>query len=443
MIKAKLVKPIPKYIEKQIRSIDKIENYKNIKLRFYSYLTKMQGELVKITVAVKNNRDGSIMIKQVAVHGVDSKIALVRDMEYCYLGIYAYKVGWFQEGYKYPHGRPQYNDGVWHEVESKYYDPVTRVINEEYALTLKEYKYSGLEYANCYCPILYLKLYKEFPQLEYMAKLGLYSIGTSKTILKLVGKDKKFIKWLIQNKEQLRGKYYYSDVIIKAYKTKRPLKVLQKERKMKYRFSKDGVFHLIKEKLSQENTQKLMYYLEENFIPSSSYYDYFNACEHLNIDMTEEKNLIPHDFRYWHDLRIDQYYTQKALLDAEEKKTMYTKFSKIANKYINLEHDKRSAYVCIIAKSPEELLKESNILHHCVGHSNYDKRFIREESLIFFIRPKESLETPFVTLEYSLAKHEVLQCRGEHNSRPSEEVLHYVNKIWLPHANKQIKRIAA
>ena len=41
---------------------------------------------------------------------------------------------------------------------------------------------------------------------------------------------------------------------------------------------------------------------------------------------------------------------------------------------------------------------------------NYDQRFIREESLIFFIRKKEQPDTPLVTLEYSLRNHKVLQC---------------------------------
>ena len=74
---------------------------------------------------------------------------------------------------------------------------------------------------------------------------------------------------------------------------------------------------------------------------------------------------------------------------------------------------------------------------------NYDQRFIREESLIFFIRKKEQPDTPLVTLEYSPRSHKVLQCCGEHDHKPSEDILHYVNKIWLPYANRTIKQIAA
>lgn len=444
MIKKEFIKPIPKYIEKKIIALDKKATYPTKNLRFFTYLSKMKGELVKITVALKNNRNGKLMMKQVAVHGVDSDICLVKDLEYCYLGIYAYKFGWYTEGYKYAGNvRPRYNDGVWYDAPYKYYDPYGKMVNMEYALTFKKYKYSALQYANCYNPIDYLRLYKQYPQLEYMVKLGFYSIGKSKMILRQVGKDKQFIRWLIDHKQEINAKFYYADVILRAYKTKRPLEELQREKKLTFKFCKDDIYKRIKRRISPEYATKLMYYIDENNMGSSSYRDYYGACEFLGLDMTKEKNLFPHDFKRWHDIRIDQYKTKKALMDAEERKEFYAQFGEIAKKYMAMEHSKRSAFVCIIAKSPLDLKNESRILHHCVGSFNYDQKFVDEKTLIFFIRPKESPETPFVTVEYSLSDHKILQCRGEHNCSPSKDVMHYVNKVWLPYANKQIQQIAA
>ena len=68
--------------------------------------------------------------------------------------------------------------------------------------------------------------------------------------------------------------------------------------------------------------------------------------------------------------------------------------------------------------------------------------FAREESLIFFIRHIDDINTPFVTVEYSLKKKQILQCYGESNTRPSEDVLEYLNKKWLPYTKKQLKKIA-
>lgn len=108
-----------------------------------------------------------------------------------------------------------------------------------------------------------------------------------------------------------------------------------------------------------------------------------------------------------------------------------------------MQHNKRSAFICVIARSPADLIREGELMHHCVGRMQYDVRFAQEESLIFFVRMKEQPDKPLVTLEYSLKTHRVLQCYATHNTKPDENVLHYVNKIWLPYANKTLKQIAA
>ena len=49
------LRPIPKYIQKQIKKQDLLEcPAQKGPTRFYAYLTTIQKELVKVTVAVKN-----------------------------------------------------------------------------------------------------------------------------------------------------------------------------------------------------------------------------------------------------------------------------------------------------------------------------------------------------------------------------------------------------
>ena len=189
--------------------------------------------------------------------------------------------------------------------------------------------------------------------------------------------------------------------------------------------------------------ERLFDYVAEKHTNPHTYLDYLKACQNLGLDMSEEKNRFPHDFKRWHDIRIDQYAAKKAMEDAEKRKELYAQFAAVAEKYLSLQHAKRSAFICVIARSPADLIREGEALHHCVGRMNYDQRMVREESLIFFVRAKESPDIPLVTLEYSPRSHKVLQCYGEHDHKPSEDILHYVNKIWLPYANRTIKQIAA
>lgn len=55
------IKPIPKYLIERIRKADR-ESYlaQDGHVRFYAYLTKNEGELVKMTVAVKKVCNGTV-----------------------------------------------------------------------------------------------------------------------------------------------------------------------------------------------------------------------------------------------------------------------------------------------------------------------------------------------------------------------------------------------
>ena len=80
-MKIEKIKPIPKYIAEKIKKLDdEMNREKPGMTRYYSYLTKNDGELVKVTVAVKYYRN-KWLYKQVAVHGIHSKDCFVKDME--------------------------------------------------------------------------------------------------------------------------------------------------------------------------------------------------------------------------------------------------------------------------------------------------------------------------------------------------------------------------
>ena len=97
----------------------------------------------------------------------------------------------------------------------------------------------------------------------------------------------------------------------------------------------------------------------------------------------------------------------------------------------------------MIPRSVDDLVHEGEYLNHCVGRMNYDQKMAREETLIFFVRNNDNPVTPFVTVEYSLRSHQVLQCYGYHDTKPDDKVLSFVRNKWLPFANKQVKQIQA
>lgn len=436
------IKPIPKYMIERIRKAEETNPWRNSgHTRFYSYLTKNDGELVKITVACKNKLDSPRWrCKQVIVHGIHSKDCFLKDIVFHFMGNYS--VGWFEQGLQ--KCRKWYESEDWGLQDDKYFNIYCPVLNIEYILKLPEYRYSAIDRYR-YCDTFkYLRLYEKYPQAEMLVKFGLSEYATSVQILRKVGKDKRFRKWLINRRNEIRYGGYYIGTLLIAYKTGKPFEQVQKlESEKKSFYRQDGYKNIKGLFKTDKEVTEFMEYISAQNTNLSSYSDYLYACNYLGLDMTLPKNTLPHNFKRWHDIRIDEYHTAKALKDAEERKALYAKFASVAEKYLPLQKDDKNTFVIVIARSPQDLIREGDILHHCVGRMNYDQKFAREESLIFFVRNIAEPDTPFVTLEYSLKNRKVLQCYGEHDTKPDDSVMEFVNKKWLPFANKQLKKIQA
>ena len=438
------IRPIPQSILKEIYKRDlKIDPWQTSIVRYYAYLAIWKKELVKVTVAVSTIQNKHWAYKQVAVHGIHTPICLVRDIEYNYFG-FGYRVGWYAEELQAQ--QKPFEDGRWHTADKKYYDPYAELINRSVIAKLPEYKYSAYQYYKGRDIISYLRIYEKYPQTEYLLKLGLGAYAENLSLLKKIAKDKVFCKWFIRHRNEIAlpwGNAYNVTTITQAYKTGLPLKEVAHYLFRKRQFEREAGTLPIRELFKGWELKKYFDYVEKQDIFDRLYLDYLNACKHLNVDMTLKQNLFPKDFQRWHDIRIAQYAEQKAIEQANKDLELTKKLADVAQKYMPLQHNKRSAYICVIAQSPADLIREGETLHHCVGRMCYDLRMVNEESLIFFIRTKAQPEKPFVTLEYSLKTHKVLQCYGIRNSKPNDETLHYVNKIWLPYANKTIKQIVA
>ena len=436
-MKIEKIKPIPKYIERKIKAIDATYPVRG-RTRFYAYLTKNDGELVKVTVAVKEKKN-KWCCKQVAVHGVHSDKCFVKDMEFTYVG--GYIVGWYAEGFG--KHKPWYEDGYWGWTDDKLFDPYAPIINREYILEhFPEYKFSAVDSYTGIDVFKYLRLYEQYPQIEYLTKLGLHNLAMSKQILKLCGQDKRFCKWLAQNRSTLNKFFLYIPVVLQAYKKNQNVLELQTYYSAKLKLSKDWLLEPLRIAFKND-VETLIRYLINKETNAYTYWDYWTACTHLGLNMTDEKNRYPHDFKRWHDIRIDEYHTLQAKEDEQKRKDLYEKFAKVAEKYVALQYEKRADYVVIIAHNPNDLVTEGRALEHCVGRMNYDQKFAREESLIFFIRAKEHPDIPLVTLEYSPSQKSILQCYGKKDNKPNDSILNFVNKKWLPFANRQIKKLAA
>ena len=223
------IKPIPKRMKKRIRKLDLKYYPEQVGMtRYYAYFTTKNKQLYKVTVALKN-RGTRWAVKQVAVHFIHENYGYCKDIEYFWLG--GYVVGWYED--KFSTYRKTWEDGKWYRIEDKYFDPGAIIVNIEYLTRFPEYKYAQYDSIYIYNIFRYLRLYEQYPQMEYILKMGLQRYVMSKMILRQCT-DKAFCKWLYKNKELLSdfNKYYDVSVVLKAYKTGQPLEVLQQEKEI-------------------------------------------------------------------------------------------------------------------------------------------------------------------------------------------------------------------
>ena len=421
----KYVKEIPKNILKKIQKLDEKRPSPQNTKRWYAYFTIIKDELCKVTVAVKKVK-GQMRYEQVAAHYIPSETCYAKNIHYTMIAGYI----------------PQWDTNEkWWETDDKYFHLYAPIVNMELINKLEKYKYSAWKlYPHKENIFKYLRMYEKYPETEYLLKLGLSQYVHNQTILKEIRKDHKFLKWLVKNNQNI-GWNKDVPVIIKAYKTGTNIDLLQEIANYGKYLRNEKCYKQIK-KLWNDRILKFREYLKEQSANIHTYLDYVKACEGLGLDMSLNKNLKPHNLQFWHDERITQYRDKLQKEDEIKRASFYGKFLSVANKYLNLNYaNNNEDYIITIAKSPSELVKEGEKLHHCVGKMGYDKKMVDENSLIFFVREKCQPDVPFVTMEFSLKDKRILQCYAFRNQQPSDKVKQFVNIQWLSHAKEQLKLI--
>ena len=118
--------------------------------------------------------------------------------------------------------------------------------------------------------------------------------------------------------------------------------------------------------------------------------------------------------------RLDAYNKELAKFQEENKKALEkgnydnvrsSKFLKIGDLMIRLPF------------STDEIKKEGEALHHCVG--GYVNKVINGETEIFFIRRVSEPDKPFYTVEWK--NNEIKQCYGFKNCEKTPEIDAFVN----------------
>lgn len=163
-------------------------------------------------------------------------------------------------------------------------------------------------------------------------------------------------------------------------------------------------------KIGQENANILDKYLNKQNCNFNYYKDYIDFCEKLDYDLTSHEILFPPHLPNAHN---------RAYSAIESKKIVMKKqiIREVRKKRKSLEFRKDNL-VIILPKSPDEIIYEGKVLHHCVG--GYAQRHFALETTILFIRKKDEIDKPYFTIEVS-NDFRIVQCHGYRNELESKK----------------------
>lgn len=280
----------------------------------------------------------------------------------------------------------------------------------------------------------YFNSYRKYPFIEQLLKVGFYRMTRdfleyhNSTNIKLNGGQNSILGTLGINKNQYNMLRKVGDPRLKD------LGILRYKSDLKWddfevlRWIQDGGYVDVYKKyidlMKYTTLHRLRRYISAQKIAYvQDYFDYAEWIEKMGYDMRNEFNLFPRNFEKAHDEMSKQYMKFKDKQAREDTKK-FNRFLKKLKKEtaevaaMNLNID---GLFIRLPNKVEELKKEGEVLHHCVG--TYMEKVREGETMIFFIRQKAEPEKPYYTLEWH---GRVIQCRGSYNCDMTPEVKAFV-----------------
>lgn len=317
-------------------------------------------------------------------------------------------------------------------------------------------KYSGAkEYAlhmPSYNLMNYMERYLQYPQIEMFSKAGLYGV-VEKMINGYCGL---IVNQNAKKPENFLGIYKHrmKDLIrsggdteyLRAMRIERRMDAIWREKDL-ILIKQSGIEYKDLELVLEYTTmKKLTRHLEryagceipetmDEYLCSSAcqqlknktrtYFDYLNMRDQRGYDLNNSIFLFPENLREAHDQMVREVNEAEIKKREAEVKAKYGAIAERYRKLRNRYYYEDDHFLIRTARSAEEIIREGQILHHCVGGDNYLRKHGDGTSYILFLRKKEDPEEPYITIE--IMEKKIIQWYGMYDKKPDEKII----QSWL------------
>lgn len=316
--------------------------------------------------------------------------------------------------------------------------------------------------------------YREFPQLEWFIKMGLYKLAAhlineyhdgafgyesrngvrglrknGKTIFGILGLTKentRVLQSIDGNIDELRllQEAQSSGYNLKAEELERFYKLFGCNTTLIRKENRHSTIHKICRYIEREGSDYRVgerggcwrySYMQHKERPdireerlqncAKDWLDYLAWCKELKYDLTNMFFYFPKNFKKVHDRTAAEYQAVQDKKAAEKKRREEERIKREAEVMKKLLEEmlkenagidnafliKGKGLILRVPRDAQEIKNEGAALHHCVG--TYVDRVAKGQTHIFFVRRVEEPDTPYFTMEYNNGR--VIQCRGSHN----------------------------
>ena len=261
---------------------------------------------------------------------------------------------------------------------------------------------------------------KNYPQTEYLCKMGLAELASQMNFVDFTNDGQSLIK------KQYLPMYQKMNVSVKEHRllnfSKYYIHPCDLE-KIRFLNGAGVQYEHMQLALQYQTVDTLCKYISKQTkltnatISHVSYWlrDYYNMCEVLNIPI-ERQTARPKNIKEAHDVLLERYNKIKQEIDAEKSRAALL----VVNGWFK-GYEKNG--LCVkIPHERADFIREGQTLSHCVGGESYYKNHIAGKRMIFFIRKIEAKNKPYVTCEIDMSTYLVTQCYGFGDSTPPKEV---------------------
>lgn len=321
-----------------------------------------------------------------------------------------------------------------------------------------------------------IKAYLDFPQLEWLCKMGLNKLAQTiingshhgstgkinmhgKTIYEILGINKlntRILQEIDGNADCLRLLQVAQQIGMnfKAMQLKEYYETFECNTTLLRQTNRKVSLHKIVKYISKESERyplgerggcwmySYMRYqeredprIERKQNMAKDWLEYLDWCKALGYDLDNMFIYMPKNFKNVHDRTSQEYQAlqdKKAAAEKKRQETLARKRMEKLHKAMeelfkkNGESDafaiKGNGLVIVVPRTGAEIKAEGEALHHCVG--GYVERVAKGETNIFFVRKADAPDIPYFTMEFR--NNKIVQCRGSHNCGTPPEVQAFI-----------------